>query len=208
MAEASASIPGWPDEVTGLLSNLLLCVVSMGSAFQTFQINRGTSAGFLLQALVPLLDTATHLTAPPGLGLEAAHYSPDNAWVSTVVGLPLLAFGFHWLNGDRATANALLGGALLLLLASSSGSFSQEGKAMVAHSVTSVVSISVLIASIFTGNACGIAGSLLVGTAGVLAGTQLRRLLVLRKEDAVCCLMALANLALRRALQAQHRELD
>ncbi|XP_061463135.1 transmembrane protein 276 isoform X2 [Rhineura floridana] len=199
-------MPGRPDEVAALLTNLLLCGVCLGSAAQTFQINRGAAAGFLLQAVVPLLDTAALLPAPLGLSLESARCCPDDAWVCTVVGLPLLAFGFHWLNGDCSTANVLLGGALLL--AGGSDYYSEEGRAMVAHSVRSVASITILIVSVFTGNAYGIVGSLLLGMAELLVETQLQQLLVLRKGDALCGLMAAANLALRWALQMQQRELD
>ncbi|KAH0617344.1 hypothetical protein JD844_015398 [Phrynosoma platyrhinos] len=149
-------------------------------------------------------------TFPLGLSLEAPK-SPllpeeEGAWVSTVVGLPLLAFGFHWLNGDCSTANILLGGALLL--AGGWNYFTEEGQAMVSHSATAVASITILIISVFTGNAYGVAGSLLVGTAGLLAGTKLRHLLILPKKEALRCLMAAANLALRWALQTQQQELD
>ncbi|XP_042317472.1 uncharacterized protein LOC121927699 [Sceloporus undulatus] len=202
-------MPGWPDVVAEGLSNLLLCTVCFRSAVRTFQISRGAAAGFLLQALVPLVEMVTLIPIPLGLGLEPPK-SPllpeEGAWVSTVVGLPLLAFGFHWLNGDCSTANTLLGGALLL--AGGWHYFTEEGQAMVSHSATAVASITILIISVFTGNACGVAGSLLVGTAGLLAGTKLQHLLILEKKDALRCLMAAANLALRWALQTQQQELD
>lgn len=150
------------------------------------------------------MDMAVLLPAPLGLSWDAR--SPEDAWASTVVGLPLLAFGFHWLNGDCSTANVLLGGALLL--AGGSGSFSEEGKALVAQSVTAVASITILIVSIFTGNTCGILGGLLVGTAGLLAGSNLQRLLAVGKGDLLHSLMAAASLTLQQALHTQHRELD
>ncbi|KAL8181468.1 UNVERIFIED_CONTAM: hypothetical protein K2H54_002796 [Gekko kuhli] len=192
------------DEGAGVFSRLLLCAVCLSSAMQTYQIHRGAGAGFLLQALVPLLESAAPFTAPLKLGWVSG--SLDSAWVPTAVGLSLLAFAFHWLSGDRCTANVLLGG--VLLVAASSGYLREEGKAVVAHSVTVVASITILIVSVFTGNAYGIAGSLLAGTAGVLAGTELQQLLMLRKRDVLCCLMAAANLTWRWALQAQHQELE
>uniref|UniRef100_A0A8D0BIU1 Transmembrane protein 276 n=1 Tax=Salvator merianae TaxID=96440 RepID=A0A8D0BIU1_SALMN len=193
-ARASASMPGWLDEVSGVFSNLLLCAVCLGSAAQTFQISRAAAAGFLLQALGPLMDSWHPLAAPLGLTWERGG-PPDDGWVSTVVALPLLAFGFHWLNGDCCTANVLLGSSVLL--AGSSGYFTEEGKDMVVHSATTVAAITILIVSIFTGNACGIAGSLLVGAAGLLSGVKWEQPLALR------CLMAAGNLALRWALQVQ-----
>ncbi|XP_062987446.1 transmembrane protein 276 [Elgaria multicarinata webbii] len=198
-------MPGWSDVATGLLSNLLLCAVCLGSSMQTLQIHRGAAAGFLLQALVALLETAVLLAAALGLGSAPAARPPDAAWVSTVVGLPLLVFAFHWLSGDCSTANILLGGALLL--AGGWDYFTEEGKAMAAHSITMVASITILIISVFTGNAYGVLGGLLVGTAGLLAGSQLQLLLALSKRDVRHGLMAAANLTLRWALQTQHQEL-
>lgn len=121
----------------------------------------------------------------------------DDAWPCAVAGLPLLVFGFYWLNGDHTTANSLLGGALLLAVGADY--FTEEGKAMVAHSVTTLASVTLLIISVLTGNAYGVVGSLLVGTAGLLAGTQ---------RDLIRCLMAAGNLTLQWALQAQHQQLD
>lgn len=153
---------------------------------------------------MPLLESAAPFAAP--LGLDRVLGSLDSSWVSPVVGLSLLAFAFHWLNGDCCTANVLLGGALLV--AASSDYLRKEGQAVVAHSMTMVASITILIVSIFTGNAYGISGSLLAGTAGLLAGTKLQRLLMLQKRDVLRCLMAAANLTWRWALQVQHQDLE
>ncbi|XP_054841614.1 transmembrane protein 276 [Eublepharis macularius] len=191
------------DGGAGVFSNLLLCVVCLSSGLQTFQIHRGAGAGFLLQAVAPLVETAAPFTAPLGSDLDSGPL--DSTWFSAVVGLPLLAFAFHWLNGDHSTANILLGGALLLAAGSD---FSGGGKAVMAHSIAMVASITILILSIFTGNGYGIIGSLLVGAAGLLEGTDLQRLLMLRKRDVVRCLMAGANLTLQWALQRARRELD
>uniref|UniRef100_A0A8D2ITX3 Uncharacterized protein n=1 Tax=Varanus komodoensis TaxID=61221 RepID=A0A8D2ITX3_VARKO len=172
-------MPGWPDTAaTGALSSLLLCAVCLVSSIQTVQINRGAAAGFLLQALVPLMKMATGLTTPLGLGAASAPEPPEAGWVSPVVGLPLLAFGFHWLNGDRST-----------------------GKAVATHSVTLVAAVTILIVSVFTSNAYGVLGSLLVGAAGLLAGTGLPLAVAARQGDILHGLMAAANLALCWALQ-------
>ncbi|XP_063156362.1 transmembrane protein 276 [Candoia aspera] len=198
-------MPGWPEQdLAAFLANLLLSAACLDSATRTFQINRGAAAGFFLQALGPLLETAPLLVAPFGPSWQWAQ-PPDHAWACTVVGLPLLAFGFHWLNGDCFTANVLLGGALML--AGSRSYFTEEGKALVAHSVVSVVTITIFIVSVFTGSRYGVAGSLLVGVASLLAGTGLWPLPALKETDALRCLMAAANLALCRALQGQHLEL-
>ncbi|XP_072855757.2 transmembrane protein 276 isoform X1 [Pogona vitticeps] len=205
----SAPMPGWPGEVAGVLSSLLLCVVCLGAAVQTFQINRGAAAGFLLQALVSAVEAGPLLAALLGLGVgSAASPAPDVAWVSTVAGLPLLVFGFHWLHGDRATANALLGG--VLLLTGGWDYLTEEAKAMVAHSVNAVASVTILVASVFTGNPWGMAGSLLLGFSGFLSGRKSPWPLLLapRKREVLRGLMAAANFTLQRALQRQQRELD
>lgn len=156
------------------------------------QINRGAAAWFLLQALLE--------TLPFG-----PRRPPDPTWSCAVEGLPLLAFGFHWLNGDCFTANVLLGGALVL--ASGWGYFTEEGKAMVVHSVVSMVTITIFIVSVFTGSAYGMVGSLLMGAAGLLPETGLWSLPAPKETDALQCLLAGANLALCQAVRVQHLEL-
>ncbi|XP_070604563.1 transmembrane protein 276 [Erythrolamprus reginae] len=199
-AVGSIPMPSWPEQdLATFLANLLLPAVCLYSAVRTFQINRGAAAGFFLQALGPLLETL-----PFGSSWQGAQ-PPDHTWPCTVVGLPLLAFGFHWLNGDCFTANVLLGGALML--AGGWGYFTEEGKAVVVHSVISVVTITIFIVSIFTGSAYGVMGSLLLAMASLLPGTGLWPLWAPKESDAVRCLTAAAHLALCRALQAQHLEL-
>ncbi|XP_026547185.1 uncharacterized protein LOC113428873 [Notechis scutatus] len=194
-------MPTWPEQgLAAFLANLLLPAVCLYSAIRTFQINRGTAAGFFLQALGPLLETI-----PFGPRWQGAR-PPDHSWPCTVVGLPLLAFGFHWLNGDCFTANVLLGGALML--AGGWGYFTEDGKAMVVHSVISVVTITIFIVSVFTGSTDGVVGSLLLAAAGLLPGSGLWPLPAPKETDALLRgLMAAANLALCRALQLQHLEL-
>nr|XP_060631989.1 transmembrane protein 276 [Anolis sagrei ordinatus]XP_060631990.1 transmembrane protein 276 [Anolis sagrei ordinatus] len=196
-------MPSWAEEVLGLLSNLLLCATCLGSAFGTFQISRGASTGFLLQALVPLLDLAA-LVLPASLGLcSDPTVATEGSWVATVLGLPLLAFGFHWLHGDTSAANAILGGALLV--AAAGGRFSEEGQALARHSATAITAVTILIISVFTGNAYGATGSFLVGLAGLLEGTLWT---IWPKKDALRIIMSVANLALRRAFQTQQQELE
>ncbi|XP_048693219.1 transmembrane protein 276 [Caretta caretta] len=202
--KASAPMAGRPAEWSTALPSLGLCAVCLCSAVRTFQINRGAAAGFLLQAVAALVGAVGFFWTP--LGLTLAADSQSGTWVSTVIGLPLLAFGFHWLNGDHSTANILLGGALLL--ATGLEYLTEEGRAMVAQSVTVVASITILILSIFTMNFYGILGSLVLSTAGLLSGVKVERLLVLRKEAVLSCLLAAGNLAFQWALRTQHLDLD
>ncbi|XP_038616143.1 cysteine and histidine-rich protein 1 isoform X3 [Tachyglossus aculeatus] len=92
-------------EWSPMLSNLLLCAVSLSSAVQTAPVNRGVAAGFLLQALAAGLVAASPLS--PGLWPDADPRA--GAWVATVVGFPLLAFGFHWCtNGHLMCAGCFI----------------------------------------------------------------------------------------------------
>ncbi|XP_039186136.1 uncharacterized protein LOC120302170 isoform X2 [Crotalus tigris] len=169
-------MPSWPEQDP---ASLLLSAVCLHSALLTFQINRGASAWFLLQALLETLSFG-----PRWRGARP----PDPTWSCTVVGLPLLAFAFHWLNGDYYTANVLLGGALVL--AGGWGYFTKEGKAIVVHSVISMVTITIFIVSVFTGSTYGMVGSLLLGAAGLLPETGLWSLPTPKETDALHCLMA------------------
>lgn len=132
--------------------------------------------------------------------------SQAGTWVSTVIGFPLLAFGFHWLNGDHSTANVLLGGALLL--AAGFEHFTEEGRALVVQSATVVTCISILTLSIFTMNFYGLLGGLVLSLVGLLSGMQVETLLTLRKEAVLSCLLAAGNLACHWALRTQHLDLD
>nr|XP_010959489.1 cysteine and histidine-rich protein 1 isoform X5 [Camelus bactrianus]XP_010997048.1 cysteine and histidine-rich protein 1 isoform X6 [Camelus dromedarius] len=83
------------------LSHLALGAVSLHAAVSTAQASRGAAAGFLLQALA----AATMLV--PGLGTDEDHLA--GAWVATVIGLPLLAFDFHWCtNGHLMCAGCFI----------------------------------------------------------------------------------------------------
>uniref|UniRef100_A0A8C8RFA9 Uncharacterized protein n=1 Tax=Pelusios castaneus TaxID=367368 RepID=A0A8C8RFA9_9SAUR len=195
---------GRPAEWSSALCGVGLGAVCLNAAVCTFQINRGAAAGFLLQALAALLGAVGFFWTPLGLSLAAD--SQSCLWVSTVLGLPLLGFGFHWLNGDHSTANILLGGALLL--ATGLEYVTEEGRAMAAQSVIVVTSITILILSIFTMNVYGMLASLVLSMAGLLLGVKTERLLTLRKEAVLSCLLAAGNLAFQWALRTQHFDLD
>ncbi|XP_038616140.1 cysteine and histidine-rich protein 1 isoform X2 [Tachyglossus aculeatus] len=185
-------------EWSPMLSNLLLCAVSLSSAVQTAPVNRGVAAGFLLQALAAGLVAASPLS--PGLWPDADPRA--GAWVATVVGFPLLAFGFHWVNGDRSTANLLLAGGMAL--AASGDHFSPESRAVVAQSVALVASVTVLIVSVFTANSYGVVGGVAMGAAGLMARLGGEDLLWMGKENVICWVLALGTWAYRWALQMQH----
>nr|XP_019572731.1 PREDICTED: cysteine and histidine-rich protein 1 isoform X2 [Rhinolophus sinicus] len=83
------------------LSHMALGMVSLHAAVKTFQASRGAAAGFLLQALA-----AATVLAP---GLDTDEDCLAGAWVATVIGLPLLAFDFHWCtNGHLMCAGCFI----------------------------------------------------------------------------------------------------
>ncbi|XP_028918397.1 cysteine and histidine-rich protein 1 isoform X2 [Ornithorhynchus anatinus] len=103
-----SELPSMADKLaewSPVVSNVLLCAVSLSSAIQTAQVNRGVAAGFLLQALAAGLVAASTLS--PGLWPDVDPQA--GAWVATVIGFPLLAFGFHWCtNGHLMCAGCFI----------------------------------------------------------------------------------------------------
>ena len=65
------------------------------------------------------------------------------AWVATVIGLPLLAFDFHWVNGDCSSANLLLGGGMVLAVAGDH--LGAEGRSVAGQAVVLVVAVTLVL---------------------------------------------------------------
>ncbi|KAM6148252.1 transmembrane protein 276 isoform 3-T3 [Rhynchocyon petersi] len=179
-----------------VLSHLVLGVVSLHAAVCTAQASRGAAAGFLLQALAAATTLAT------GLGTDEDCHA--GAWVATIISLPLLAFDFHWVNGDRSSANLLLGGGLVLAVAGDH--LGTEGRSVAGQAVVLVVSVTILIVAVFTANTSGIRGAVLLGMAGLLSRLEDDRLLLLPKEDVCRWTLAAGSWAYRQALHTQHMQ--
>ncbi|XP_020026564.1 transmembrane protein 276 isoform X3 [Castor canadensis] len=181
------------DEWSMVLSHLVLGVVSLHAAVNSAQSTRGAAAGFLLQALA----AATMLA--PGLGTLEDCLAGD--WVATVIGLPLLAFDFHWVHGDRSSANLLLGGGMVLAVAG--GHLGREGCSVAGQAVLLVVAVTILIVAVFTANTYGMWGGAMLGVAGLLSRLEEDRLLLLPKEDVCRWVLAAGSWAYCRALHTQ-----
>ncbi|XP_071409839.1 transmembrane protein 276 [Pithys albifrons albifrons] len=121
----------------GALAQALLCVLSLGCAHRARQVTAGPAAGFLLQAVGAASD-AVGTAWPWG----AAPDPLPGSWVSAVLAQPMVAFGFHRLSGDRATANLQLAAAALV--AAVAAGLGSEGRAMAAHGVAALTAGSVL----------------------------------------------------------------
>ncbi|XP_037659124.1 cysteine and histidine-rich protein 1-like [Choloepus didactylus] len=186
--------PKFGDEWSTALSHLALAVVSLHAAMCTAQASRGAAAGFLLQALA-----ATATVLAPGLGMDEDCVA--GAWVATVIGLPLLAFDFHWVNGDHSSANLLLGGGMVLAVAGEH--LGAEGRSVAGQAVLLVVSVTILIVAVFTANTYGMWGGAMLGVAGLLSRLEEDKLL-LPKEDAGRWALAVGSWAYCRALHTQH----
>ncbi|XP_053599331.1 LOW QUALITY PROTEIN: transmembrane protein 276 [Sciurus carolinensis] len=180
-------------EWSTVLSHLVLGMVSLQGAVSSAQSSRGAAAGFLLQALA----AASMLV--PGLGTHEDCLA--GAWVTTVIGLPLLAFDFHWVNGDRSSANLLLGGGMVLAVAGDH--LGPEGCSVAGQAVLLVVAVTILIVAIFTANTYGMWGGAMLGVAGLLSRLEEERLLLLPKEDVCRWALAAGSWAYCRALHTQ-----
>ncbi|XP_014811586.1 PREDICTED: uncharacterized protein LOC106896268, partial [Calidris pugnax] len=132
------------------------------------QVTGGPAAGFLLQALGAASDALEPLWLPeePG-GLPRKDPLPGT-WVSAMLAQPLVAFGYHRLNGDRATANLLL--ALATVLAPVAARLPEEGRVVATHAVTVVTATGVLTLAVLTGNGPAALGGLLLVAGNLLAG--------------------------------------
>ncbi|XP_049621824.1 cysteine and histidine-rich protein 1 isoform X1 [Suncus etruscus] len=176
------------------LSYLALALVSLYAAVSTAQASRGAAAGFLLQAL------AAASVLAGGLGTDEDGLA--GSWAATVISLPLLAFDFHWVNGDRSSANLLLGGGMVLAVAG--GHLGAEARAVAGQAVVLVVAVTILIVAVFTTNTSGIWGGVVLGATGFLSRLDAESLLPLPKDDVCRWTLALGSWAYHRALHAQH----
>ncbi|KAI5929490.1 transmembrane protein 276 [Manis javanica] len=182
----------WSEWSTAL-SHLVLGVVSLHAALSTVQTSRGAAAGFLLQALA-----AATMLAP---GLATDENCLAAVWVATVIGLPLLAFDFHWVNGDSSSANLLLGGGMVLAVAGDH--LGAEGRSVAGQAVVLVVAVTILIVAVFTTNTYGMWGGAMLGAAGLLSRLEEDKFLLLPKEDVCCWALAAGSWAYHQALHTQ-----
>ncbi|OCT71162.1 hypothetical protein XELAEV_18038068mg [Xenopus laevis] len=178
----------------------------------SMQEHRGATAGFFLQSLASILASGCSL-APTLLHSHGDSFLSSASWSragtrgrhvpraqsATTVGLPLLAFGFFWINGDQSTANMILSAALLLT--ASWDFMSQEGRTIAANASYVVSSLAILMVSIFTGNGYGVVGSLGLGTAGLLSSVKAEKVLFVPPEVTMNCLQAASFFSFSVALK-------
>lgn len=174
------------------LSHLALGVVSLHAALSTAQASRGAAAGFLLQALA---STSMLLR---GGGTD--DNSLAGAWVATVIGLPLLAYDFHWVNGDCCSANLLLGTGMVLAM--TDDHLEAEFRSAAGLAVMLVSSVTIVIMAAFMGSAYGMLGGLLLGAAAVLSRVEEDRVPWLPKEVVCRGFLLAGTWAYHRALLA------
>uniref|UniRef100_A0A4W3GN37 Uncharacterized protein n=1 Tax=Callorhinchus milii TaxID=7868 RepID=A0A4W3GN37_CALMI len=164
--------------------------------------NLGLAAGFLLQGCAAGLGVAQCWSEEDGSGPLVELHEEAN-WAATVLGLPLLIFGFHWLNNDRLTANAVLGGAILA--ASFSDCLGAEGRAVALSVAGTVPVLTALTASLCSLNPYGIGGCLALNLLGVLDEVKHDPLLGFSKVGIRNLLLWGGTLGLHKALSDQHR---
>ncbi|KAM6125780.1 LOW QUALITY PROTEIN: transmembrane protein 276 [Pterocles gutturalis] len=185
--------PGLSRGLSGGLSGALLCAVCLLGARRARQVTGGPAAGFLLQALAAASDTLTPLWPSGDPNGDPDGDPLPGAWVSAMLGQPLVAFAFHRLSGDRATANLLLGTAAVL--APAAARLPEEGRLLAARAVTFLTAASVLTLFLLTANGAGVL-ALLLGAGNLLPAPGTR-------HHGHPWVLAAGNLALQRALRVQ-----
>ncbi|KAE8594445.1 hypothetical protein XENTR_v10019645 [Xenopus tropicalis] len=180
--------------LSSVFSNISVCAVCLWATARTFQEHRGAAAGFFLQSLA-----SACFLAPTLLHSDGDSFLSSGTWSATTIGLPLLAFGFFWINGDHFTANMIL--SVALLLSTSFDYMTQEGRTFAAHASYVVSSLGILMVSIFTGNGYGVFGSLGLGTAGLLFSLKAEKILFLPLEVAMNAIRAASFLSFSVALR-------
>ncbi|XP_054023472.1 transmembrane protein 276 [Dryobates pubescens] len=187
----------------GALSHAVLAAVCLLCAQRARQVTEGPAAGFLLQALTAASDALAPLWSV--VVTRGGDNDPDpfpGVWISAMLAQPLVAFGFHRLSGDQATANLLLGGATALALitavTTSTGTARApaEGHLMAAHAVTFLTTCSLLTLAGLTGNGTAALGGLLVAAGHLLPAPDTQQVWH-------PWVLAAGNLALERALRVQ-----
>ncbi|XP_067855755.1 transmembrane protein 276-like [Heptranchias perlo] len=184
-------------EVSVAVSNFLLCAVALMAAYRARKVNLGSAAGFLMQACAGFLGSIYSCSQAPSALLTQCQREMHR--VATVIGLPLLSFGFHWLNGDRLAANSAVTGGIVA--AACSDYLGEESRELAVRTAIAAPLLSVLAVCIFTANLCGVAVSL----SGVVREIGPGRLLGLKKADLLNFLLTSGIVALQRALDTQHR---
>ncbi|XP_078281884.1 transmembrane protein 276-like [Rhinoraja longicauda] len=168
-------------------ASFLLFTVSLLAFRRTRKVNMGLAAGFLLQGFAGALGAILGL----GLGGSSrgwgAGWHRQTRWACSVLGLPLLSFGYHWSSGERAAANALLSGGVVA--AALSG---PAGPA--ASAVAAAAPLSMLATALLTADGWACAGSLALLLAAAL-----------RPPYAHTLLTAAGVAALQRALDARRQ---
>ncbi|KAM6350473.1 transmembrane protein 276 [Podargus strigoides] len=172
----------------GALSQGLLCAVCLLCAHRARRVTGGPAAGFLLQALAAASDTLESLCPSVSPGGDPL----PGAWISAMLGQPLVAFGFHRLHGDTATANLLLGGAVAVTPAAAM--LPEEGRLVAACGVTVLTATSLLILAALTANGVTAVGGLLLAVGNLLPAPG---------NWGHPWVLAAGNAALQRALRAQ-----
>ncbi|XP_078390500.1 transmembrane protein 276-like [Cetorhinus maximus] len=184
-----------------VITNLLLCAAALMATQRARKVNLGSAAGFLMQACTGAMGVIHSYSKepPPLLTISLQEVS----WVSMVIGLPLVSFGFHWLSDDCVAANSAV--ACGILAAACCGNMAEEGRETAVILSIAAPILSVLTVCLFTVNLYGIVGSLAVCLVGVVAELQLDGPLGLKKMDIQNVLLTSGLMALQQALDTQQR---
>ncbi|XP_078086132.1 transmembrane protein 276-like [Mustelus asterias] len=182
-----------------LFTSFLLCAVALIATHRARKVNLGSAAGFLMQACAGAVSVIhSYSQEPPALLSTSLR---ELSWVSMVIGLPLVSFGFHWLNDDWLAANSALTGGILA--AACWGNLAEAGREAAVRLAIAAPTLSVLTVCLFTVNLYGIVGCLAICLVAVVSEFQPHGLLGLKAVDVQNLLLTSGVAALQQALDTQ-----
>ncbi|XP_043546904.1 uncharacterized protein LOC122550208 [Chiloscyllium plagiosum] len=185
-----------------VITSFLLCTTALMATCRAHKVNLGCATGFLMQASAAALSAIHSYTEEPSVLLTVS--LRDVSWLSMVIGLPLVSFGFHWLNGDHLAANSAA--AVGILIAGCCGGLAEEGRETAVSLAIAAPVLSVLTICLVTTNLYGILGSLAVGLAGMAKEFRLGEQLGLKEVVVRNVLLTCGVVALHRALDTQQQQ--
>ncbi|XP_048417375.1 transmembrane protein 276-like [Stegostoma tigrinum] len=189
---------------TVVITSCLLCTTALMATCRAHKVNLGCATGFLMQASAGALSAIHSYTEEPHILLTAS--LQDVSWLSMVIGLPLVSFGFHWLNGDHLAANSVA--AVGILIAGSCGGLATEGRENAVSLAIAPPLLSILTVCLVTTNLYGILGSLAIGLVAVAGEFRLDELLGLKEVIVQNVLLTCGVAALLRALDTLSQQAE
>ncbi|XP_071784683.1 uncharacterized protein [Asterias amurensis] len=157
------------------ISDLILAFTSFGTAFSLLRLNTFASVGFFLMGAAASCGVYRFSRTTPSN--QVLYWHQTMAWVATILGMSLVASGFHRHYNNSIMSAIHMGSALALMILSSATSIlTSNTQALLVSSVSSAAVVSIGVFSALHTNPFGILGAVFyvvagaVGTKGEFAG--------------------------------------